>query len=211
MIDAAVQLELHEQLLGRDPTAPARLADTLFLPLVENLRRGYPRIDPDLITMAAIDAWAGFVKAPQKFDPSKGKSLFGYLKMAAEGDLLNALDHLKREKKRLRALDALRPVEVENVLRNRETATEENPLAQLETKEWQRQVEAIYGRLDELFPDAIDRQLAELVLTGERRTETYTRILGLQHLSRQDQQREVKRHKDRIKKRLQRYGQILRN
>src|SRR5713101_3318148 len=97
MIDPAAQLLLHEGLLAGDPTAPAGVADALFAPLVERLRKAYPRVDPDLVTSAAIDAWQSYVKAPEKFDPSKGKSLLGYLKMAAEGDLLNALDRLKRQ------------------------------------------------------------------------------------------------------------------
>lgn len=206
MIDPAAQLELHTQLLAGDPTASARIAEALFEPLVEKLSRRFPRVDPELVPTAAIDAWASYVKAPEKFDSSK-RSLLGYLAMAGEGDLLNALDRLKREKKRLRALEELPAVEIRRVHRNRKTSAEEDPLARLEALESQKRVDAIYQRLDELFPETTDRQLVELVLAEERKTDTYARVLGLQHLPKQEQRDEVKRHKDRIKKRLQRYGQ----
>jgi len=209
MLAPDAQLLLHEELLAGDPTAPARVAATLLSPLIEKLHRAHRRVDRDLLTTAAIDAWHQYVKAPGKFDPSRGKTLLGYLKMAAEGDLLNALDRAKRDKRRLVELDALPPVEVERLLRNREGRFDEDPQARLELSEDQKQAAAMYRLLDELFPSSIDRQLVELILANERKTESYAQILGLQHLTKQEQQREVKRHKDRINKRLRRYGHEL--
>jgi RNA polymerase sigma-70 factor (ECF subfamily) len=211
MTDPATQQSLHEQLLAGDPTAPARVADALFAPLVERLRRAYPRVDLDLVTTAATDAWLSYVRKPGNFDPTKGKTLLGYLKMAAAGDLLNALDRLKRQRKGVQSLDEMQSVAVEEVLWNKLQTVEEDPLTKLEDREAREQAEAIHGRLDELFPDTTDRQLVELMLANERKTGSYARILGLQHLPKQEQQREVKRHKDRITKRLRRYGQELRN
>jgi RNA polymerase sigma-70 factor (ECF subfamily) len=60
-----------------------------------------------------------------------------------------------------------------------------------------------------LFIDPKDREMAELILGGERSTETFVTVLGLGGRSLDKQRNEVKRHKDRIKKRLERYGKGL--
>lgn len=68
----------------------------------------------------------------------------------------------------------------------------------------------LLGRVAEEFPDPVDRQVISLMLAGERRTVAFSNVLGLQALSQREQQRAVKRHKDRITKRLQRLGGKLR-
>jgi hypothetical protein len=73
----------------------------------------------------------------------------------------------------------------------------------LEREGWQ----AVWQRVEAHFPDARDRQLLRLVLQGERKTTRFAVVLGLADLDRVSQQREVKRHKDRIAKRLRRLGE----
>lgn len=63
------------------------------------------------------------------------------------------------------------------------------------------------ARVESLFSDPRDRQLAELVVANERSTAPYARVLGVDGRSAEEQRRVVKQHKDRIKKRLRRFGE----
>jgi RNA polymerase sigma-70 factor (ECF subfamily) len=58
--------------------------------------------------------------------------------------------------------------------------------------------------------DPVDRELLEMILTGERKTAPYARSLGIADRSETEQRKIVKRHKDRLKKRLRRLGVRLR-
>jgi RNA polymerase sigma-70 factor (ECF subfamily) len=60
--------------------------------------------------------------------------------------------------------------------------------------------------INRIFNDEEDRQAAALILEGERSTEEFAKIFCLGHLPNIEQRREVKRRKDRIKKRLERDG-----
>jgi RNA polymerase sigma-70 factor, ECF subfamily len=189
------QQEIHERLLAGDVTAPAELAETLLEPLLNRLTKKYPQLpDPDLLPEAVIDSLMSYIKRPVQFDPDK-RSLLGFLSMAAEGDLLNAL---AKDKRRRQKETSLEDVELEVVGGNyrlegtiTETDPEKNPVLQI---------------LPRIFGDPKDLHAVELMLAGERTTEAFAKVLELQHLPLDQQRREVKRHKDRLKKRLKRYG-----
>ena len=199
MPSAAWYSKLHERLLARDPIAPSELAEAAFQPLVRKLRKAH-RIEEELIVEAATDALMDYLKDPGKFDPAK-RGLFGYLVMAATGDLRNAVDKQRRRRQREVDLDALSAVEIASARRKR-GEMEERTVAGIDGRRFSQQIA-------DLFTDPIDRQLVELLLEKERRTEPYARVLGLDNLPADVQRREVKRHKDRIKKRMERYGQDI--
>jgi RNA polymerase sigma-70 factor, ECF subfamily len=189
------QREIHERLLAEDVTAPAELAEALLDPLIHRLTKKYPQLpDPDLLFDAVIDALMSYVKLPAQFDPAR-RSLIGYLFMAAEGDLRNALAKHKRLRQKEIPLEnvelevAAGNSEIEEV--NSETEPEEGKLRQA---------------LPRIFGDPKDLVMVKLMISGERTTEAFVEVLKLQHLSIEQQRREVKRHKDRLKKRLERYG-----
>jgi RNA polymerase sigma-70 factor (ECF subfamily) len=46
-------------------------------------------------------------------------------------------------------------------------------------------------------------------MAGERKTEAFAKVLEIESKSPEEQRREVKRHKDRIQKRLERYGKAI--
>jgi hypothetical protein len=198
MLDAASQRKLHDLHVAGDPTASARIAEALFEPLLDKLRKGNRRIEEDLLAEAAIDAWIGYLKEPNKFDPGK-RSLLGYLLMAATGDLRNALHKLGRRSEREVSLDSFTDVELARHAGNKEERANEEAVTRLDAGSMARQVAVI-------FRDPQDQQLAKLVIEQERKTEAYARILGLEGLPVEAQRRQVKRHKDRIKKRLNRHG-----
>jgi hypothetical protein len=135
---AAFARRIHRLLLSDDdPTASAQLARVYLEPVVAHLRAHFPDVrDRDLLWDAAADAILNYAEDPATYDPQK-RGLFGYLKMSARGDLLNALD---RESRR-------RNVELEVVGGNRlqeddeeEYLSERNPVAIARSDETMRRV-----------------------------------------------------------------------
>lgn len=190
--------DLHRRLIEGDPVAPLELAERYLLPLKEQFRRRYPDIyrrEPTLVEDAVTDAVLNLAASPERYDPER-LSLLRYLAMAAGGDVLNAWD---KERRRVRREQPATDVELELFCRNEwiEEAMEGTDFPEL-PRDWREQIASA-------FPDQQDRQLLALLLKGERRTESYVRILGLVS-GEEDTIRAVKRHKDRIKKRLQRIG-----
>lgn len=188
------QREIHERLLAGDVTAPAELAERLLDPLLQRLAKKYPKLpDPDLIPDAVTDALMSYIKRPAQFDPNK-RSLLGFLDMAAEGDLRNAL---AKEKRRRQKEIPLENVELEVAAGN----SEEEGNSETEPERGQ-----LRQALPRIFVDPKDLVMVELIISGERMTEAFVKVLKLQHLPVEQQRREIKRHKDRLKKRLERYG-----
>jgi len=191
--------QIHQRLLTRDPTASAECAEEVIGPLTKRLERRFPRLrESDLVADAVTDAVFSYLKRPEQYDPAR-RGLLGFLAMAAEGDLKNALAKRQRRREMEVSLD---DVDLETVGGNRVVGPAEAA--------GEVDLDKIRSGVSALFDDPRDRQLAELVLEGERSIEVCARILGLEGLPIVEQRREVKRHKDRIKKRLERYGESIR-
>lgn len=193
-------LRLHEQLLANDPTATARIAEAFWQVLEHRLSRGFPSLDdPHLIQTAISDALVGYFQRPTQFDPTR-LDLCSYLYMSARGDLLNALKRNTVEKRRLVSIAA--HVEVEDDAA--ETGVDVAAPYDLEEEVLTR-LSPVSIRLDVLFPDAVDRELVDLMLAGERDTLRFASVLGIEGLATDEQAKTVKRHKDRLKKMIQRH------
>lgn len=193
-------IELHQRLLAADPLASSDIADAYLTPVMNALKLKYPFTDPTLLSDSATEAYFNYVDRPSSFDPA-GRSLLGYLKMSAEGDLKNALAKLKLEAARLVSLDTV--VELSDSYRN--NPIEEEFIGRQAATEkilaWRAQQAADM----ELAADTpLDQQLLELLLVGERRTQAYARLLQIEDLSPAEQRQIVKRHKDRLRVRLKR-------
>ena len=185
---------IHDRIIRDDPIAPAELAEQALPLLQSHLQQCRLEVkDPDLIDNAAIDALMSYIKNPLSFKQDK-RSLLGFLRMAAEGDLRNALSKESRRQKRERRDQS---VELCVIAGKKESAR-----GDLDA-DGMREVES---KLNKLFPDPRDRQLAELVIEKERSTNLFSKVLGIQHLAKEEQRKDVKRHKDRIKKILKRKG-----
>jgi RNA polymerase sigma-70 factor (ECF subfamily) len=190
--------QIHERLLAEDPTASAELVEAMLNQLVKELKKKhYTLHDSDMVVDSVTDALLSYIKRPAQFDPSK-RGLFGYLLMAADCDLRNALAKVRRLRRKEICVE---DVELE-ALAGKEQVKGNDLETRLDLKKMQ---EMIVG----LFIDPKDREMAELILGGERSTETFVTVLGLGGRSLDKQRNEVKRHKDRIKKRLERYGKGL--
>lgn len=195
--------QLHTRLLQLDPVAPAEFAETFLDELVRRLRaKAGPGHEESLLQDAATDALIDFVQHPTKFNAQKS-AVLTYLTMAAYRDLLNKLTKEQRRQHREVPLEV-----VEETLDEGNNIVEpeiENESQVLDGMTAEKKTE-ILRMVNETFPDPRDRALLDLMINGERRTSAFCSALEIQDLSPKEQRKIVKRHKDRITKRLQRLG-----
>lgn len=190
--------EFHSRLLEDDPTVTFDIANVYLLPLIEDLSQRFPQLDdPHLVPTAVEDALLGYFDKPEQFDPQKGISLFAYLRMSANGDILNLL---KKHNTDISKLNFEEFVEL--------------PLSESEYRvEPDNDLEALIGRQDspilaqlaDLFPNVVDQEIVMLMMEGERSTHIFAEVLDILNLPVVEQRAIVKRNKDRIKKTIQRH------
>ena len=189
---------LHQLLLDGDVTAPARIAEAFMAPVLARLRARYPHLpDSDLVDTAVEDAFVNYLSHPEQYDPGRG-SLAAYLRMAANGDLLNLL---KRNRKEMSDLSSGRIVELDNQDAEHEVDIADDFNLEAFILD---QNSPVWDWLPGLVPDPVDQELLFLLLEGVRETKAYAQVLGLTGYPVEEQAAQVKRHKDRLKKRLQR-------
>ncbi|MEN3334868.1 MAG: polymerase sigma-70 factor, subfamily [Blastocatellia bacterium] len=189
---------LHLRLLsGNDLLVTAEIAEKFLSPLIRALRRRLNRLNTDehLIATAAEDALLAYFKNPRKYDPSK-LSLLKYLCMDA---YWNVIDKLRKPEKTVE----LDPSNPEHIAKE---VSEDDPEAQLLEDEamWLGEKSPITQRMLAVISDPTDRELVRLMMDGEKETESYAQILRIQAVSPEEKATIVKRHKDRLKKKLSR-------
>ena len=150
---------------------------------------GFDR-DPHLTATAATDAVLDLLEHPDRFDPAR-RRLFGYLYMAARGDLLNLRD---KEARHHRRRDHGHPVELVPAARN--DGQEDPPVLE--------DTPALAVAIAEL--PAAEQAVLRLMRDGERATPAYAAALALGDRPAAELAAEVKRVKDRIIARLKRAG-----
>ena len=197
---SADERALHARLLRRDPTAPADLAGRFLAPIVAWLQQQpqFQREDPDLLETVAIDLILQVGEHPERYDPDR-LSLPAYLRMAARADVLNELDSRRR---RSRYLVPIEDVELLPPARNSAWEQADDPAdAVLEALDREKVLAMRHQFSDQ------DWECVLLLIDGERRTEPYAAILGLGGVSPNAQANEVKRVKDRLRRRFRRLWQ----
>ncbi len=203
------EFAFHQRLLaGNDPIVSAELAEWLYESLV---RETYARacagaaggavwIDPALVEEAVGEALLRYIEAPERYDPERAP-LQRYLVMAAYRDFQNMSEKEARRAGPQRYLSLL------------VTEQEDQDIA-----DEQQEIDHIIGRIDaerlwqiieEHFPDPTEQQIVALIVDRVRSVQPYAQLLGLTHLSADEQAAEVRRAKDRIKRRLRRIGENL--
>ena len=191
-------LNLHDRLLAGELTAPAEIADKYLAGIVRYLQQKHPNLsDPHLAETAAIDAMLSYLRRPQQYDPTKA-SLDRYLRLSARGDLRNLIDQQRRREnapKTMQVVELDAPSSEYSVEDERTLSVEEQALI-LASPLWRQ--------LFELVPDSTDMEIVLLMMENVRSTDAYAEVLGITFLSPIDQAAAVKRHKDRLKKWLQR-------
>lgn len=199
--DEGVCQEMHHALLRADPTAPSDFARAVLDPLAAWLRTRNAGASPDLCDEAAVQTVHAHLLRPEKYDTERGMSLWRYLQMAAQGDLLNLLHREKRHRHLpLNENDVVLTAPGGNA-RGR-SASPLQALCDAEDEQLrQKRLQALRTALTEP-----EQRVLDLLIAGERRTSLFAAALGLDHRSAAEQKAEVKRVKDRLMKRLRRRG-----
>jgi hypothetical protein len=199
------QQQRHVRILQNDVTAFAELSEQALPHLVYFLQQQFSTQDSHQQEMVAIDALMAYQALPDKYKPEK-LSLFAYLRMAARGDMLNLIDKETRQERRQQPLD---DPAIQGQLPTLDLLTSTGELEEwLETHTRLSRADLLQ-QLDQDL-NKTDKNILLLMLDGVRDTQRYAEVLGITHLSQSEQQAEVKRAKDRLQKRLQRFGEQIR-
>src|SRR6266516_4582757 len=190
----AEEYDFHQRILARDdPVAFAALAEWLYNPLVQDVRRRADlHADPALVEEAVGEALLDYHDHPESYIPNWA-SLRSYLVMTAYRDFQNASAKERRVTgHQVSLFDPAFQVQVREIVESQETIDS------------QLQEEELWQRIDEIFPDPTERRIVMLILNKTRSPELYAQALGLCDLPYDDRIREVRRVKYRITKRLRR-------
>jgi DNA-directed RNA polymerase specialized sigma24 family protein len=195
-------LTLHLRLGEMDPHAVAEVFQAFLVPLLRWLEARWRTADPHFLETAAHDALRGYVQRPQQYDPTR-MDLAAFLRMSARRDLFNLLRSERRHHRgRVHWDDVELALQRGNISRS-----DECPADRLEREEQAALAQALLERIAEQLSEP-ERAGLRLMLEGERSTPVFAAALGRSDLPPLEQEREVKRFKDRIKARLKRGGDI---
>jgi hypothetical protein len=190
---------LHQRLLNQDPIAPKDLAALYLQPLIRWLARANPAAPPDFREAAAGDALVALAKNPVSYDPAR-RELFPYLCMSAQGDLKNLL---QQEARHHAGRIPWKSVE-DSPDAGKYLGREDDPSLRLCIAEAQSAPEdpAIAAVL--ASATEVERRVLALILQGEYRTPVFAAAMDLADRTPAEQEKVVKRMKDRLKARLKR-------
>lgn len=199
-------LDLHRRLVDRDPEAIQELWN-YFDPLARYaMGRIYDATyREDVANDLAMHVIVSLIDHPERFDPGRGKGLYGYLRMDLTGDLNNYLQKMKRNPRPM-SLDAPVGSDEDDVgnqdLGGNLSSDDPGPEALALSGESQKRVAEIRRQVVTAEDEGIvfDLQYVE----GERSTDTFAEALGIADLTSRDQALQVQRVKDRLAKRLRR-------
>jgi hypothetical protein len=196
-LSAEDALRLHRRLLERDSVGPADFAFAFLNRLITWLETTNSGVDPMACAEAAGEAIVGFINDPNGYDPNR-LGVEAFLHMAAQRDLQNLLRKERRHQQNRRDWNLVEQASADGKYLRRD----DDPSLPLQIEE---------ARQRQLLPDTIRQQLTEVerrvwdqMQQGERHHLVFAVILGVTHLSAGEQRREVKRVKDRLKKRMER-------
>jgi DNA-directed RNA polymerase specialized sigma24 family protein len=185
--DAAA--DLYARLTAGDRVASADLAAAFLVPLVEYLRAAFPRVDDHVRVTAAEDALLSLFRDPTVFDPARG-GLATFLRMAARGDLSNALRKERKHQIRRAEQDC-----VELAAADGNTSRDDEDQPSFDDPD----LAAVIAALSD-----DERRLFDLMRDGEKRTPVLAEALGVADRPFAEQQHEVWRVRERIMRRFKR-------
>jgi RNA polymerase sigma factor (sigma-70 family) len=174
--------------LSLDPVAPSDLVVAYLEYLTNWLVARNRHVPEDVCASAAEDAILALIKCPRSYDPTK-KSLTAYLRMSANGDFLNLL---KRDEKHRHNI-SFEIVEESPESRNYLWDEASDPATKLEQKltllETQGQV---MNRMLANQLNAQEEAVLRLMIDGERKTEAFANVMGINEMPIENQRRAVK-------------------
>ena len=195
---------IHRRILHNDATAFSELCESVLPVLASFLQSRFSEQDSHQCESTAIDCLLKYYQTPKSYDP-KQISLFAYLRMAARYDLMSAIDKEGRQHQRLTSLDELA---------ERHQKPEDDPDSQVVLDELlQRHTDWSFTQIVKALEKHLDRDEKRclwLMLEGVRENARYAEALNLSGADEESQRAEVKRAKDRLVKKLQRFGASIR-
>ena len=202
--DQEWQFQIHQRIVRKDPTAFAELCEQALPHLVSFLEERFPFFETHLREMTAIDTLLDYQSRLEQYDPRQ-LSLFSYLRMAVRGDMLNAINKQERHNKKLLNID---DPHIQTYLSHEETIRESVYLDEWLSQHTELSSKEILQQLDSELSKA-DREIVLLMLDGVRDTHEYAAVMGISHLTIQEQRSRVKQAKDRLNKKIQRFANRL--
>jgi hypothetical protein len=201
--DPLWQSKIHERILDGDPIAFSDLCERAIPSLTDFLMKTGMSSDESLCQTVVHDLLIEYLENPPKYDPTK-LDLFSYLRMAAKADLKNAIDKETRQNKKIIEFE---DPNVEEWLGGRNNIQEETELSEWVEAETGLDIHQIIGEFKDQF-DARELEVINLmIIEGVRETETYAQVLGISNISIEDQRKEVKKFKDKVNKKILRFGE----
>ncbi len=184
-------IDIHDRLLAGDETASSDLVLNIG-PKVENIVASKHSNWRDTYELhdAVVDALFDHIRHPRKFDPARSTFL-GFLTMAADRNLRDRMPAASRRIKSLESLDDHVELSVPppNVYMKGEEETLKGNASHKPTS----------FKMDEK-----EMRVYQLMMSGERSTQVFAEAIGLKGLPKEELRKEVKRFKDRLKKRIER-------
>lgn len=187
---------LHARLLSGERSASEVVTRLLLAKLIAEVTRSYTRVDEQLIADGVIDALLDYCERPQQFDATHGISLDRFLVTTARQNVDNLLRSEHRRKARERKAGS----------KKCEADVAFDPVAGNIRREEQDLIERQRMAMNEALTSETDREVLRLWWDGVKGTGEFAHVLGLEHLTSDEQRKCVKRHKDRILRFLRRKG-----
>lgn len=202
----ADELALHERVLAGDPVATVDAYEAFMGPLVNALIRDLRCSEHDA-QEHAIDALTAYLKKPEGYDPKRGR-LSSYLMNIAKK---RAVDRIRSEtaRRRREGAYASRAGWLGGSIRRRDRFVAVRGSASMEGWEIAVQARELWPKVEKAVTSDRDRMALTLILSGESSTEVLAEALGLADLPPDEQRRQVKQHRDRLFKVLERLGARL--
>lgn len=185
----AEELALHQRVISGDPVAPADVFEA-FMDSIAQALQGDLRCSEDDAHDSGIDALLEYLEQPARFSPGKGR-LSSYLMDISKKRAIDRIRSRSSGQRRDGSYAAV--VELQAV----------NPKVQMEVA-----VEAkeLWQGVEAAVPDERDRRAITLILAGEGSAQLFAETLGLTATSPLELRRQVKQHRDRLIKVLERLG-----
>jgi RNA polymerase sigma-70 factor, ECF subfamily len=194
--------EIHLALLQGDLTASERLVRVCLTDLRRLLTRRHIALPREAVADAAHDAVLAYLSHPERYSEERG-------------DLLNYLIHIADNKMRdwLRAYQrrASRELSVGGALELGLWEAKHNTGAVDQRVDPDALAPEFEALIADILPDARDRRLLQLICGGRTPVEEFAAVLGIIDLPAEEMRAEVKRHRDRILKRVRRRRESFRS
>ncbi|MGA9306243.1 MAG: sigma factor [Candidatus Sulfotelmatobacter sp.] len=190
----ADELALHERVLNGDPVAPVDAFQAFTDPIVNALVHDLFCTDDEAYD-SGIDALLAYLEEPSRYDHNRGR-LSTYLTGIAK----------KKAIDRLRSRTARKRREEDYAINIELRAANPNEITEV-----QLDARILWRKVEETVPSERDRRALGLILSGERSTNLLAEALEITGLPTPEQQHEVKQHRDRLLKILERLGKRIRD